>query len=293
MQKIFRFYLKNKKICIIGVVAIGVCMTYIMTYYIPDYFNIEAVYSFIYNISISYLAAVIFYIVQVYGPEEANQRKSLEILRPKFEQLIEFIEVTLLVFDEYIDVKQQGAVISWTRDEKIYIKFYKKGQDNKTLKRFTKEELISLNKSVGKLLLEIRNDTVFKYCEYGVAKLLSDIQMCGAMEEISNVIRLSNTIVGLNNVSLSIEKMRVLLKNAKKLYGFNYEYAIDRADVRDITILDMVSDDMAKSLKDIDIINKAIFKENIKEQIKKNEIEEVIPDDVLDQLYKIMANSID
>jgi hypothetical protein len=99
MNSARRFYNKNKIICRIGFVAGLICVSYILTYRMNDYLGIEPIYSFMNNISISYLAALIFYVVQVYIPDEDNQKKSLEILKPKFIKLVEFIEVNTLVYD--------------------------------------------------------------------------------------------------------------------------------------------------------------------------------------------------
>ena len=39
-----KFYQKNKKICIVGFMAMIVCFSYIVTYNMPDYLGIEPFY---------------------------------------------------------------------------------------------------------------------------------------------------------------------------------------------------------------------------------------------------------
>ena len=41
MKGIIKFYLKNKKISNIGIVALVICISYIITYNMPDYLGIE------------------------------------------------------------------------------------------------------------------------------------------------------------------------------------------------------------------------------------------------------------
>ena len=49
-----------------GLVSILITVSYAITYNMPDYFGIESWYSLFNNISISYIAALIFYVLQVY-----------------------------------------------------------------------------------------------------------------------------------------------------------------------------------------------------------------------------------
>ena len=68
----------------------------------PDYLGIESWYSLLNNISISYIAALIFYVLQVYKPECENSKKAYMTLEPLFLELIQFIEVTIACCRKYI-----------------------------------------------------------------------------------------------------------------------------------------------------------------------------------------------
>ena len=78
MKKLIKFYKKNKAISNIGVIALVIALSYAITYNMPDYFGIESYYSLANNICISYIAALIFYVVQVYIPEDRNQKKCIK-----------------------------------------------------------------------------------------------------------------------------------------------------------------------------------------------------------------------
>ena len=72
IKSVQKFYKKNRKISQIGILALVISGSYVLTYNMPDYFGIEPIYSFLNNVSISYIAALIFFVVQVYIPEEEN-----------------------------------------------------------------------------------------------------------------------------------------------------------------------------------------------------------------------------
>lgn len=64
IEKIRHFYFSNKEISIIGIICILISVSYMITYNMPDYFGIEPFYSWLNNLAISYIAALIFFIVK-------------------------------------------------------------------------------------------------------------------------------------------------------------------------------------------------------------------------------------
>lgn len=91
-----------------------------ITYNMPDYFGIEPFYSWLNNLAISYIAALIFFIVQVYIPEERNEKKCMEILKNNFADLTRFVDITIWVCEKYITVKEKGAELHWNGDNEKY-----------------------------------------------------------------------------------------------------------------------------------------------------------------------------
>ena len=80
-----KFVNRNKMICVFFAISSLIVVSYALTYNMPDYFGIEGWYSLLNNISISYIAAFIFYIFQVYKPECDNSRRAKIVLDPLFE----------------------------------------------------------------------------------------------------------------------------------------------------------------------------------------------------------------
>lgn len=81
MDKIKKFYKSHKFISNIGIVSVLISISYILTYNIPDYFQLEPVYSWINNIAIRYIAALVFFVVQVHIPEENRKKRCMEVLQ--------------------------------------------------------------------------------------------------------------------------------------------------------------------------------------------------------------------
>ena len=90
-----KFLKRNFIISIFGFISVLITASYAITYNMPDYFGIESWYSLFNNISISYIAALIFYVLQVYKPECEKSRKAQAALTPLFLDLIQFIEIAI------------------------------------------------------------------------------------------------------------------------------------------------------------------------------------------------------
>lgn len=89
----------------------------------PDYFGIEGWYSFFNNVSISYIAALIFYVLQVYIPECHKSQRAQKVLEPLFADLIKFMEVTIACCRRFVSVDEKDKLtIDWgDKDKKYFI----------------------------------------------------------------------------------------------------------------------------------------------------------------------------
>lgn len=90
-----RFAKLHKKLFGIGCVAFIIVISYAVTYNMPNYFGIEGWYSLANNLSISYLAALAFYVLQVYFPQLDKSRRASIALKPLFIDLVKFIEISI------------------------------------------------------------------------------------------------------------------------------------------------------------------------------------------------------
>lgn len=287
MKGIIKFYLKNKKISNIGIVALAICISYIITYNMPDYLGIEPFYSFLNNISISYLAAVIFYVVQVYIPSEEDEKKSLEILKPKFQQLIEFIEITILVYEKFVKIKDKGVNIEWTEKDKIYFRYHKVGTEKSSSPRcYTKQDMLNLQNTLKKHLDDIRESSVFRYCENEVVHEISQLEECGVFNNFVLMVLLADTEISFANMDDCINKMRPHIEYLKKKIGIDGTYELEDIESGDKVIADITRGNIAENLKSVEALNRKICKERIKDQIKEKIPELPLDDTVLEDIMK-------
>lgn len=287
---IIKFYTKNKKISKIGFVALAICISYIAIYNMPDYFGIESFYSFLNNISISYLAAVIFFVVQVYIPSEENEKKSLEILKPKFQQLIEFVEVTILVYEKFVKIKNKGVNIEWTEKDKIYFRYHKAGNEKNSSPRcYTKQDMLNLGNTLKLHLNEIRDSSVFRYCEYEIVHEISEIEECGVFNNFVSMVLLADTEISFSSMDTSINKIRPHIEYIKKKLNIDEEYELEDIEPGDKVIADITKGNIVENLKSIDALNRKMTKERVKDQIAKQlpelQLDEAALEEITNQIY--------
>ena len=65
------------------------------------------------GLALSYIAALIFYIVQVYLPERNMVRKAIAANAYDFEKAIELIDVTCLLWENYTEVGNNRLKVKW------------------------------------------------------------------------------------------------------------------------------------------------------------------------------------
>lgn len=82
------FIKENALIFWLGVVSALLSVSYALTYNMPDYFGIEGWYSLLNNISVSYLAALVFYVTQVYVPQYKQKLQVYACMRLRIESVI-------------------------------------------------------------------------------------------------------------------------------------------------------------------------------------------------------------
>ncbi len=175
-----QFFLSNKGISIIGILSVMISMSYVLTYKMPDYFGIEPLYVWINNIAISYVAAMIFFVVQVYIPEQKSKKQCMEVLKNNFIDLAKFIDLTILVCQKHIEIKDKGAKLLWNGDgneEKIYIKYSSFNDINKFSDRsYTKKEVYNLANKYNKKIEKIKQSSVIKFCDYELLEVLTKLE---------------------------------------------------------------------------------------------------------------------
>ena len=92
-----RFIKNNILIFWLGVLSAIISISYAITYNMPDYFGIEGWYSLLNNLAIGYLAALIFYIIQVYIPQYKQNQQVYACIQARIENIVRHMKE---IFDE-------------------------------------------------------------------------------------------------------------------------------------------------------------------------------------------------
>lgn len=115
MKSVFRecqlFCKRNKIISIIGIISVLIFISYIITYNMPDILGIEPLYNGLYNLSIGYIATMIFYIIQTYLPTIKSERQSFDIIKGDLSTLYKIMSKMIFTIDEKAKTKDGTLVI--------------------------------------------------------------------------------------------------------------------------------------------------------------------------------------
>lgn len=288
MKEIIIFYKKNKAISNLGIIMLIISFSYAITYNMPDILGIEAYYSLLNNICISYVAALIFYVFQVYIPEKRNNNKFMEIMTNKFFDFIKLNEIILLLCDKHIIINEKGVIISWNGDgEKIYLKV-KTSTDPKSseLIYYTKQQLLDMKKEYSRKLNEIKESTLINYCDSEILEKLSEIEKQDFYTTFANIIRFANSDIGFIDARDSINYFKKLNEELKQLCSVSTIRYLEEVSKEDIQQTDAIYNCLRSNTLKIKVYNREVLKANIKEQAKDQGFE------LSDQTIEMMCDTV-
>lgn len=271
MKRLLKFYKRNKAISNIGIVALAISFSYAILYNVPDYLGIEAYYSLLNNICISYIAALIFFVVQVYIPEERNQKKCIEILKNQFADFTRFNEIAVLFCEKHISINKKGATIHWNGEkEKIYLKL-KSSDESKgiVLEKHTKAELLNWGNMFNEKLRKIKDATVIKYCDYEILEKLSELEKANFYMNLAVVIKYADTDIGLQDVNDSIKEFKRMNDELKRMCSICRQYELLDVTKDDILQIDTIYKNLLNNTFNIQSHNREIVRANIEDQLNK------------------------
>ena len=263
MGEVKLFYDKNKAISKWGIVASVISLSYAITNYMPDYLGIEPYYALANNICISYIAAVIFFIVQVYIPEGRNRKKCMEILKANFVDITKFVELVILVCEKHIKINEKGATIEWNGEgECIYVKLIKSGnKESSHVEKYTKSELFGLKDTFDNKMRKIKETTVISYCDYEILEKISELEKNNMFHNINNVIIYANSDISFSDFKNTLNNMREINKSLKKMCGITDIYELDEVDGTEQKRIDILMKNIHAGTVNIDKINREILRE--------------------------------
>lgn len=288
-----KFVKKNRIISIFGLISILIAVSYAVTYNMPDYFGIEGWYSQLNNISISYIAALIFYILQVYKPECENSKRAHMVLEPLFLELLQFIEVTIACCRKYVSIDEDGKIIiDWTDKEGKVIYFVPvvTGSDvHRPAIRKEKTDLIKLQDIYKSKIQEIKEKISFKECDPDIINSLSNLEASDFFKSvIATATIFEGTFIKFAGFQDSVDKFEIIKDEFKACCGITCKYEVRNAEEMEIAACETIFYRNALQATTVDEFNETTYREFLRLKLKPL----IADEDELNQLVNTVLSDI-
>ncbi len=173
-----------------------------------------------YNISISYIAAYIFYLIQIYIPSVSNHKHSFKMTKIHIEKYINAIKVLMLIADDYRDSQKDCSNI--TED---FGPFYIiEDSTNEIFKITFLDTYMRLKERIESQQHEILSNPLFNYLDNNLSELLCILPtkelfiICDNIYE--QIYKSTNAEIIDNGAS---NKAKMIIDVLQRRYGFLFE----------------------------------------------------------------------
>ena len=167
----------------------------------------------LYNISISYFAAYIFYLIQIYYPEKKKTVNALLSIRSSAHNMILWISRFLFVWDIYAQVDEKEEAIKSAEIKTIYLKdstgfVYK--VDRGTFKNMVKR--------ISEPYYDIISNSIFQSCDYSLRKLFLGKDIAKFIERMHEIIEEAEALDSASGISIGYSKKEIYVLQVKMRY---------------------------------------------------------------------------
>lgn len=296
-MKVIKFWEKNRIITIIGIVAAFISVTYCITYDMPDYFGIEAWFAFLNNLSISYIAAFIFYILQVYKPEHENHKKAQVILNPLFLDLVRFVEITIACCRKYIKISEDGTIsIDWkNQDQKVIYFIPTTDTDNShrpAIKK-TETDLKNIEKVFKSKIDEIKSRISFKECDPDILMALSKLEAINFFNSVFvSVLMFERTFIKFPDFFKEVDKFELAKDEFKNYCRITDKYDVRDAEDAEIAACEVIFYKDALQSKSANEFTEIALREYVSMQLKSFITDEKILNELLNSIFPIVLEKV-
>lgn len=210
----------------------------------------------LYNIAISYFAAYIFYIIQVYIPERNRTKKALVNTALDSYNFTYQVERFFFVWRQFTITDWPKGIIQSTNIRKIYYneigKTYVSTSDIENLK-ITVE---CAKEKYGKIIDQLR----FQKCDDRIMQLFLDIDIGRAINRLYQVLLSAELMVQTNATIMEtfdnkeIEDIELRIRRIQKLYGFiefkGFKITEDEGLIKERNKMDLRNEEVKSENKD-------------------------------------------
>lgn len=172
-----------------------------------------------YNIAISYIAAYIFYLIQIYIPTIENNKHSISILRKYIEKNVNSINLLLLLISELTDNCNGELYPNNTME--LYILEKEQSQILKITFSKTYHDLKSSIQSINELIL---SNHAFSNLDNNIIELFSSLPIDDLFAISDNLFNQKSNIKKTNiKLNGAIDKIQFIISQLSQRYGFVFE----------------------------------------------------------------------
>ncbi len=262
------FIKKNRAITWMGIGSITIVFLYAASYYLPDIFLIEPWLRLLDGLALSYIAALIFYIEQVYLPERNMVRKAIAANAYDFEKAIELIDVTCLLWENYTEVGNNRLKVKWNGtkpgEQEMLFFAYVVG-DTEAIECYTKTDLMNLYNTFVEHVKNIKQSALFRHFDEETLAVIAEMEHCNFFYEIRSQLYLMGSQIDVRELGDVIDYTRKLSDKIKMLVNYNKECKLREISPESIAIARCKKD--GSYIKGVDYFNQEVNKERIREAI--------------------------
>lgn len=167
-------------LAIISIIILIKCFCFAATDIIKDIIIISSENKSLFiDCSIGYVVSYIFYLLQIYIPDNIKKRKFKEISKSKIENLVENMNIALISFPEFF--KDNSGNIGCSGKESIIIKL--KSSISETSDWYTlidKSEIVGLNnvfQRISQQILSLKDSVLLEYMDIEFIMVLNNIEI--------------------------------------------------------------------------------------------------------------------
>lgn len=179
-------------LAIISIIILIKCFCFANTDIIKDIIIISSEKESLFiDCSIGYVVSYIFYLLQIYIPDNIKKRKFKEISKSKIENLVENMNVALISFPEFF--KENSGNIGCNGKGSIIIKL--KSSISETSDWYTlidKSEIVGLNnvfQRISQQILSLKDSVLLEYIDIEFIMVLNNIEIgCNKIVQNLNII---------------------------------------------------------------------------------------------------------
>lgn len=177
----------------------------------------------LYNIAISYFAAYVFYILQIYIPERSKNRKALVATALETYNFTHQVDIFFFVWHQFVDTDLSEGVIKYTKIRKIY--YNEVGE--KAVFTSDREDLGKTVQRAKEEYEKVVNNPNFQKCDDKIMQLFLDKDIIRVINRLYQIMLSAEIMIKTKATIMEtfsneeIKDIQSIIKNIQKLYGFS------------------------------------------------------------------------